>query len=317
MCRSRVSLALLALLALACDGTGGDPAGADAGATDAGAPGAPDADIGSPDAAPGVFTEIIGRDWSLPPGTELYRCTRVTATEDMFIGRFRALSPLGTHHTVLSVNDTPAGPDGDYDCNASSLAHNMLFASGVGSDELSFPEGVAIKVAAGQQLDLNLHLFNVSDAQLTGHSGTEVAVVPAQDVVHEAEFVFGGTFNIFLPSNPTTEQTITGGCAFTADATVITVWPHMHQIGRHMKVVYQAPGGDVTLHDESYDFNEQISWPIDATEVKAGERIEIACTYLNDTGSTRTFGDSSNDEMCFAGLYRYPATGAGLFECVE
>jgi hypothetical protein len=30
-----------------------------------------------------------------------------------------------------------------------------------------------------------------------------------------------------------------------------------------------------------------------------------------------TFGDSSNKEMCFVGLYQYPAAGAGLFDCTN
>ena len=280
---------------------------------------------GNPDAAPGTadaavppgFVELIDRDWSLNPGSENYRCTRVTIERDMYVNAFRAMDPLGTHHTVLSVRKNSSQPDGDYNCNAGDIAHAMLFASGVGTDELALPEGVAIKLEAGDQLDLNLHLYNVSDAQLTGTSGTLVREIPANEVVDEAEVVFGGQYAIFLQSQPGVEQTINGGCTFNSSATVVALWPHMHQLGRHMRVVHESNGGNTTLLDTAFDFNEQLNYPIAPVQVNAGERLDVDCTYINDTGSIVTFGDSSSQEMCFVGIYRYPATNAGVFDCVE
>jgi hypothetical protein len=48
----------------------------------------------------------------------------------------------------------------------------------------------------------------------------------------------------------------------------------------------------------------------------AGDRVRVECTHQNTTGSTVRFGDSSLQEMCFAGLYRYPAAG-GYFICTN
>ena len=47
-----------------------------------------------------------------------------------------------------------------------------------------------------------------------------------------------------------------------------------------------------------------------------GSRIDVTCTYNNNTNPPVNipFGDSSNQEMCFTGLYKYPA-GGGLFQC--
>jgi hypothetical protein len=50
--------------------------------------------------------------------------------------------------------------------------------------------------------------------------------------------------------------------------------------------------------------------------MKMGDKITVECTYLNDTGKTVTFGESTLEEMCFAGTYRYPA-GRGSFMCVR
>jgi hypothetical protein len=295
----------------ACSSSGG--AGPDGGD----GPNGPDSGAGA-DADHTGFTSIISRSWEIPPGQEFYRCTAVTVEEDIYISTFRALSPLGTHHTVLSLSDSPVRADGDYDCGAGSLQHHMLYSSGVGTPDLDLPTGVAIKVSAGQQLHLNLHLYNVSDQTITGTSGSLVKTLDAGEVQHEAEMVFGGTTAVYLPpSSPPEPRDIVGGCRFTQDAKLVAHWPHMHKLGIHMKLVHQATSGDVVIHDAPYDFEEQIYYPIEPLEVAANERIEVTCTYLNDTGKTVYVGDSSDSEMCFVGLYRYPATGAGVFSCSE
>jgi hypothetical protein len=37
--------------------------------------------------------------------------------------------------------------------------------------------------------------------------------------------------------------------------------------------------------------------------------VKTECTYDNTTGKTVTFGESSDTEMCFSIIYRYPSTG--------
>ncbi len=303
----------LLLVAAACGG--GEPGD---GNPDAAPPGTPDAASDNPDAGiPAGFTTLISRSWTIPAGQEIYRCTRVTVQEDMYINTFRSLSPIGTHHTVLSLHDDASRPDGDYNCGAGDIAHSMLFASGIGTDDLSFPEGVAIPIRAGQQLDLNLHLYNFSESEIQGESGTLGRLIPVGEVQDEAEVVFGGKAPFAIPNDPQNEQTLSGGCQFNQAGTVVALWPHMHQYGVHMRIVHQSGNGDVVLHDGPFDFNEQLNYVIDPVEVAAGERLAVDCTYLNDSGSLIFFGDSSESEMCFAGIYRYPATGAGTFDCVE
>jgi hypothetical protein len=264
------------------------------------------------------WSSLITARWNLPAGgADRYRCARKTVAEDLYVRGFRSVSPPGTHHTVLGV-DAASGPDGELDCAAFTLAHRMLFASGVGTDELVLPEGVAIKIPAGTQLLINLHLFNAGDAALEGASGTEVLTVPASEVEQEAELVLAGRIGFSIPASPPgaapTPFTVTGGCRFARQQTVVTVWPHMHQIGIHMKVTHEPSGA--VWSDAPYSFDEQVNYTIPPTLVDGGDLVRVDCTYLNDTGQPVPFGDSSEQEMCFAGLYRYPAAGLGGF-CVN
>jgi len=302
--------ALLVCLGLGC-GTDSQPNDHDGG-SDA-APGS--ADAATSDGAPAGFTELVSAPFTVPPGMEIYRCARLTVTEDIYVSEFMALAPEGTHHTVVTLQD-PNGADGDFDCGPGTLSDEMIYASGVGTDQLAFPSGVAMKIAAGQQILLNLHLFNVSENPITARAGTLIRTIPAADVEQEAEMLFAGNVQFSIPSGG--ESVVNGTCTFNEPATVMTVWPHMHQYGTHMKVaISRSGGGEDVIHDRPYSFYEQINWPLTpAVTINSGDRVRVTCTYMNTSGSSIGFGDSSEDEMCFAGLYRYPKAGTALPFCI-
>jgi hypothetical protein len=307
------------LLVVGCggDGAGAAPAGSGgAGATagpagpGGGAPGG-----GGPGGSAGGggdegWETLIDSSWTLARESEGYWCARKTVSEEIWVGAFRALAPPGTHHTVVTVEDA-TGPDDTGPCGPGSLGPDMLFASGVGTDDLSFPEGVAVKVPAGKQILLNLHLFNTTPEEMKGVSGTLVRKRTPSASLKEAELVLAGTLAVLLPPNQ--ETTLSGSCAFGGDATVVTVWPHMHQLGTHQKVVHHAAAGEAVWHDAAFSFAEQTNYPIPSSVVKAGESVEVLCTWKNTHPTLVTFGDSSTQEMCFAGLYRYPALQDGKF----
>ena len=298
-------------LAVGC-GNGG---GADDDGADPDAATAVDAGIDGPTIPPG-FTRLIGRSWSMSAGQpDTYRCVRITIPQDTYITAFAAQAPLGTHHTVLSVRDGQAGTDGEYDCGANSLDMNMLYASGVGTDVFDLPAGVGLKVKAGQQLNLNLHLFNASDSPLAGESAILVKA-QATPPPMLAEMIFAGSFAISVPPGAT--RTVNGGCTLPAGVNqqLFALWPHMHQYATHQKVELVHGGTTSVLLDEPYTFVEQPYYRQDPLiPVVGGDRLKVACTYTNTSGSTISFGDSSNQEMCFTGMYLYPARGTGIFDC--
>jgi hypothetical protein len=294
-------LAAAAALAFISSGCGGDSgSGDDPGRPDAGGGGRADA---GPDAD--GFVPVLTIDWELPPPSgpspDVYWCASYTPTQDIVITAFRDLSPSGTHHAVLSLG--PGGPADNpgFACQFFNNHDTLLFASGVGSDDFVFPDGVGIRVPAGRQLFLNVHLFNPTDGVLRGTSGVAIKSAPAVDT--EAEFTFAGTIAINIPDG-STGHTETGSCTVAADATILNWWPHMHQLGRHMKV---AVNGDL-VHDEPFVFTEQKNYPT-TLAVSQGDQIQVTCSYDNHTGSPVGFGDSSNQEMCFVGFYRYPKAG--------
>ena len=308
----RMRLGILALLFVI--GCGKNPMGGDD-EPPIDAPSNPDAYV-----PPNGFTRLIGRTWSLPIGArDIYRCARVTVAQDTYITNIEAEAPLGTHHTVLSiVSGNVAGPDGEYDCTVNSLGMVMLYASGVGTSPLNFPSGVGIKISAGQQIHLNLHLYNAGDNAISGESAIWVKSQPTPPPTL-AEMVFLGPLQMRIEADSPTyppPQIVTDTCSAPSNYSLFAVWPHMHKLAIHQKLELNHGGTKTVLHDMPYSFYEQTYWLKDPiVQVATGDTLTVTCSYSNTTGAAVMWGDSSDEEMCFAGLYRYPARNSSLFEC--
>lgn len=265
--------------------------------------GGADAPPGSPD-APGVagFTELLAGDWALPPGAEGYYCVARTLTEDLLITAFQTMSPLGTHHTALSMGP-PVGPDGAGPCGAADNFATIVFGAGVGTPVLEMPDGVAVRVPAGQQLLLNLHLFNAGDAQLSGRSGISIKTTPSAPQI--AGIVnTGRTAGLVVPPGASTQV---GTCDVPTSARAFSVFPHMHKLGVHMRATVQGGAGTRTLIDMPYDFENQRYWDVaPVIQLTPGDQIRVECGYQNTTGQTVEFGQSTLQEMCGLGVYVTP-----------
>jgi hypothetical protein len=293
----------------ALDGTGA------AGAAMAGAPGseaagsagvAPDpADAGPPEVPDEQWTVLTEESWTLPPGGEMEQhCADKVLDEDVYVAAIRPIHPPGTHHTTLSVSASATS------CSTIEvLRSGIIYAAGVGTEALYMPPGVAMKLPAGYTLRLGLHLYNVSEQMLSGVSGIEIIRVDAADVEHEAELMLAGPLSFSIDPG---QHTITNDCMIREPQTVFALFPHMHQTGVHLKTTAVVAGQTKILHDDAYDFREQYQIALDPLALAVGDTIRTECTYENDTDRPIGFGESSDTEMCFSILFRYPATGNSL-----
>jgi hypothetical protein len=265
-----------------------------------------DAPAPAPDAAvdagvPGEYVPLVTAGWSLAPGEEGYICASKTLTEDLYIGAIRPIAPIGTHHTTVNLAD-PTGPDDPG--SPCGVSFGQFYASGVGTEELVLPDGVGLVAPAGKQLRLNLHLFNASDVTLSGTSGVEVKLVPAASVQHAAHVSLNGPFSFSIPSNGQ-PYSVTDSEGLTSGQTLIAIFPHMHQLGTHFRARVLRGNAPITLWDDDYQFESQEFSLVTPLVVEPGDQLETTCTWLNTTGQTVTWGDSSKAEMCFSILMAY------------
>jgi hypothetical protein len=163
-----------------------------------------------------------------------------------------------------------------------------------------------MELPKGQQLMLNLHLFNVRNEPLSGRSGISILRRPREQVRNLADTTLMGPVLFALP--PGERTVVSGGCTFSQPAKLFVVGPHMHQLGRHMKIMAVRAGQpDLVLHDGPFSFDEQVFYPADVA-FAAGDQLRVECTFDNQSDRLVGFGESSNDEMCLAVAARYPAS---------
>lgn len=265
---------------------------------------------------PSGYTKLIGRTWSIPAGgRDIYKCVRITVPTEMYITDIIAQAPLGTHHTVLSIaSGNAAGADGEQDCAVSTIGRNMMYASGVGTDPFSFPTDVGLKIPANTQIHLNLHLYNAGEEPMSNESAIWVKSQTTPPPML-AEMVFAGKIAF---SVGTGERVITGGCQVSQGFNLFALWPHMHKLATHSKFEVIRNNIPTVLWDAAYDFNDQKYYgQAPEFQVQSGDQIKVTCSYNNTTGQSVSFGDSSDNEMCFTGMYRYPSQNASLTQCTD
>jgi Copper type II ascorbate-dependent monooxygenase, C-terminal domain len=292
------ALALVAALAASGCGSGGSANGDD----DGGAV-TVDATV-TVDAPPGSTTvRLVSSTYSLNAGEEFYQCQRLTLPDAVNVLKITPVSPTGVHHEVFAIDDSHTMPDGVTRCGPLGTRWRTLFASGVNSPSLTMPSGVALKVPAGAQIVLGLHLFNTSSATLTGTASLDVITVPDAAGLVEAGVPFAGSIGFTVPVNP--PRDVNGTCTIDRATKFFAVFPHMHQTGSHMKVWVETAAGQQVVWDEDYDFNDQRFGMFPAVDLVAGDKIKMTCSY-SAAGAGKSFGDSTTAEMCFAISYVYP-----------
>lgn len=258
-----------------------------------------------PGQSKGEWTRILEGSWTLKAGDETERgCHKLKLEEDIWVTAIRPVHPFGTHHTLLTLGDETS------ECTT-AVANGLLYAAGVGSEGLTLPPGVGIKLPAGKYLNLGLHIYNPTEETIEGTSGIEVQTADAADIEYESEAVLAGPVDIQIEPGKT--KTITGTCNIETEQHAYALFPHMHQLGTHFRTTLTIGGEDHVIHDDEYSFEEQYQIPLDPIyHLQKGDSVKTECTYVNTLNKTIGFGESSDREMCFSILFRYPAQGRGF-----
>jgi hypothetical protein len=107
----------------------------------------------------------------------------------------------------------------------------------------------------------------------------------------------------------------------TKDFTLLSVMPHMHMVGKEIAVTLTPPDGPekTMLAIKQWDYNWQETYFLkEPLQVKAGTRFRVEAVYDNSEKNLRnpfnpprriTFGEQTDNEMCFVFLGGYSDSG--------
>lgn len=207
--------------------------------------------------------------------------------------------------------------------NAKVLHHWILYSSGgSGADLLggkfligwaygqggeNMPEGVGLFVPKGpRSLRLDVHYYNRgNNAAEQDSSGVRLCVVRTQP--KSVATVIGLVGDATARPNQRTEnpRECTARVTPGVEVRMISVAPHMHKLGVNGRLEVVRNGETIVLHDAPFQFGDQQIYPLDFV-VQDGDVLRTTCAYQNDTSRTVTFGQNSDDEMCFNFVEYYP-----------
>lgn len=216
------------------------------------------------------------------------------------------------HHWLLYGTDSLPYPSGSSaPCSAAEPGAYLLAGWAPGAGETLMPKDVALQMPSGgvSGLILEVHYFNQADTKYEDTTGVKFCTVPKGTRKNEAAVHFTGGENICLP--PMSSPKVEGICNPPDDAGdihIINVWPHMHKKGNHMSIkINRKGGGTETLHDADFDFENQISHPINDVVLKNGDTMTTVCSYTNDENRQIPFGEKTQTEMCYGFVTAWPA----------
>ncbi len=232
---------------------------------------------------------------------------------------FRPGNPSIVHHAILFLDSSGAGrrkdaetPEPGY-TTFGSIDIPVAGLIGVWTPGMTprfYPQGAGMPVRKGTDLVLQLHV-HPSGKEETDQSSVALyfADKPVARNMSRSPFVVGSIL-IDIPAG-SSDHTIKSSVTLPTDVTLISLLPHMHLVGKEMKLTATLPDGNVQsliwIRDwnfywqDNYVYHEPVRLP-------SGTRLDVMCRYdntdenpLNPSKPPKRvmFGNGSTDEMCF------------------
>ncbi|MBX3422577.1 MAG: redoxin domain-containing protein [Pirellulaceae bacterium] len=173
------------------------------------------------------------------------------------------------------------------------------------------PDGMGMILPKGADIVLQLHI-HPSGKEETDQSSLALyfSDQPPTRQLSRAPLVLGSVI-VDIPANDPQHE-ITSTVTLPTDVTLISVLPHMHLLGKEIKVTATLPDGQETevvwIKDWNFYWQDNYVYKRPMT-LPAGTRLDMYCSYDNtaDNPANPTippkrvfFGNGSTDEMSFA-----------------
>jgi hypothetical protein len=174
----------------------------------------------------------------------------------------------------------------------------------VASSPLVLPEGAAVRLPAGKQLLMQLHLQNATPEPISAKTAMRMKL--ADPAVETTPAGIWGMDNraIDIPAQAEKAETAMT-CEADRDMDVFGVLGHMHKMGTQIEVTSNATD---TVISEVWSFADQPILPVNV-RVSKGDSLTLRCNHANPTMKPIGYGESSEQEMCAVVFFYTPYEG--------
>jgi mono/diheme cytochrome c family protein len=275
-----------------------------------------------PEEEPYLYLPVVAPQAAIRPNTEdLYGCFRTVIETDRPLHVVEIepmLDELEVVHHILLFRDGgrnyPEQKTGLL-CAADTVLQGdweLLHGWAPGGGEMILPPEAGMKIEDGEHLVVQIHYNNPGEQTLVDASGMMLKATAALRANDAATLGVSSSGFSLPPGQPAV--TTSGECTLTQPMKIFGYSPHMHLLGRGATLELVRGGQTTTLVDvQSFAFESQILYPAEF-DLLAGDVLRVTCTF--DTTSrtqTTSFGEGTQDEMCFMFVGHYPPFGA--FSC--
>jgi hypothetical protein len=278
--------------------------------------------LGKPDV---VLTP--GREYHLDAeGRDVYRnfVMPIDFDKDTYIAgmEFQPGNRAVVHHVVTYID--PSAASARMDGKDKEPGYSIPGAIGIGVLNAQWgevwvpgnaphlmPAGTAKRIPKGAKLVMQVHYHKSGKPET---DLTKMAIYFAKGAV-EQTYHMEQVGNMFFQLRPGQDkEEVVAHNVIPGDAKLHSIFPHMHMIGKDMKVTATLPDGRQIplIYIDDWDFNWQATYfykqPI---SLPKGTRIDLIAHFDNSSRNPRqtnnppklvTFGEQTTDEMCFAFL---------------
>jgi peroxiredoxin len=189
----------------------------------------------------------------------------------------------------------------------------MLSGWAPGNEPLPLQDGVALKVPKGSRIVIQVHYHKDGKPET---DKTQIGLYFAKTTVDkELGYRMAINFGFHIPPGADNYE-VNARAQVNTDSHLYGVLPHMHLLGKDMKVWAKLPGHtEVTplIWIKNWDFNWQATYPLKTPlALPAGTVVFMTAHFDNSASNLRnpnrlhphevTWGESTTDEMCLCFL---------------
>jgi copper type II ascorbate-dependent monooxygenase-like protein len=244
----------------------------------------------------------------LAPGQETYWCYQFYSPDEVVgITKVQILSAPGVHHMAIFQTFGQKEDDAPHECNTLIKETWMpIYANGTGSPVIELPTGTGFIIQPHTQYVVQLHLQNPSDKPIDIRAGANFTYDRNTTALQPAGIYALGAFTVNIPPQ-TLDYQIPVDCTPGKTMNVFALFPHMHKIGTKLDV--QQTNTSTSFYTiDPWVFGDQPVAQVTKT-IHPEDSFHLTCHYDNRGDTTVTFGESSDNEMCFFVMFYYPFTG--------
>lgn len=281
-----------------------------------------------PPPPPGEGVQLALGPFDVPPGQEVQKnfFLKLPADRDVAVRRIQVAYPSGSHHCNIFKSDTEQFEDHVED-SFDALPYeifDMFAAAQTGALDWTLPEGVVIRLKRRQQLVVQTHWVNATTQKTPGNRG-EVRINLWYARPEQARVNLGMLFAInpnldIAPRATRTETKVVdlAKLGHHEDVKILAMTGHFHSRGKAFEV-HRFDGG--VKGEQLYKSDNWSEPPFTRyspePELKAGQKMLYASTFVNDTDQVITFGprvETQEHSNLFMYFYPGPADGKALYD---